>query len=373
MSKYAFKPTAVDGIYTRNGRYYIVASVGGQRIRRRSVCDSGASPSAQLQQAREELAKLQADAAKAKIAGTHGVKKAKRYLWVDAAKRYLAESQNCRSLRQIAGRILYLEETEILDGLRVDEITRDHVIAIYHDRRAHGNAATSSLHFVSLTRTILRRARDSWGWVSKIPAINEKDFHRLEKEGAFDDRRDRVLSYDEEDRLLDAIAPHLQDVVRFALATMLRKSNVFGMRWEYVDFENDVITLPASVMKSKRQHQFPIPQGSDAREILERNRNDTEWVFLYQHGQIKDLDHSGWKGALKRAGIEGLRFHDLRATAATRLANSGCPVHTLARLGAWGDVDILLNRYYRPKAQDLGDYVKAMSRPAKRPALKVVS
>ncbi len=357
-NKYAYKATAVDGIYTRHGRLYIVATVGGQRIRRPAVCDSGTTPATQLQQARDELAKLQADAAKAKIEGVHDVKRPKRMEWREAAKRYLEKRQNRRSLRQIAGRVLWLEETEILAGLHLDEITIEHVEAVYQARKDMGNKCTSALHFVTLIRTIMRFARKK-KWVSEIPEINESDFHDDEPEGAFDDSRDRVLDYDEEDRLLATIAPHLQDVVRLALATGLRKKNVFGLKWEYI--KDGVCTIPGRYMKNKEEHSFPL--DDDALEILDRNRNDTEWVFLYQGNQLKDLDHAGWQGALKRAQIEDFRFHDLRRTYGTRQLLAGVPEHAVQKLGAWKDIKVLYGRYYKPKANDLRDFANMANRP----------
>ena len=189
---------------------------------------------------------------------------------------------------------------------------------------------------------------------------------------SFDDRRDRVLSYAEEERLLAALAPHLRDIFSFGLATLLRKSNTFDMRWSWVDLEHRICTIPSSNMKGKREHSFPL--NDDAVEILRRNlgKND-EFVFTYQNGRIRDLDHKGWVNACKRARVDGFRWHDLRATGATRLANAGVPVHVLAKLGAWADVDILQRRYYRAKPQDLSDYANMAKRPKPKTVLKVVS
>src|SRR5208282_4144419 len=47
----------------------------------------------------------------------------------------------------------------------------------------------------------------------------------------------RVVSPDEEGKLLRNAAPYIQDVIRFALNTGLRTGEIFTLRWSHVDFE----------------------------------------------------------------------------------------------------------------------------------------
>jgi integrase len=47
----------------------------------------------------------------------------------------------------------------------------------------------------------------------------------------------RVVSPDEEGKLLRNAAPYIQDVIRFALNTGLRTGEIFTLRWSNVDFE----------------------------------------------------------------------------------------------------------------------------------------
>ena len=50
--------------------------------------------------------------------------------------------------------------------------------------------------------------------------------------------------------------------------------------------------------------------------------------------------------------IEGLTFHDTRATALTHLAKK-VPVEVLAKISRHKDISLLVNVYYRPKASDI--------------------
>ena len=56
-------------------------------------------------------------------------------------------------------------------------------------------------------------------------------------------------------------------------------------------------------------------------------------VFTYQGKPIASLNTRAWKDALKRAGIENFRWHDLRHTRANWHRQAGPPTHELQRLG----------------------------------------
>jgi integrase len=42
-----------------------------------------------------------------------------------------------------------------------------------------------------------------------------------------------------------------------------------------------------------------------------------------------------WRNACKRAGLKGLRFHDLRHTWASWLMQAGVPAYAIQSLGGW--------------------------------------
>lgn len=80
-------------------------------------------------------------------------------------------------------------------------------------------------------------------------------------------------------------AYHGSFTVRQALRLMphviLRPANIRFLRWEFIDFESNVITFPAETMKKKRLHKVPL--SKQALEIIEQMRHLTgskEFVFL---------------------------------------------------------------------------------------------
>lgn len=65
---------------------------------------------------------------------------------------------------------------------------------------------------------------------------------------------------------------------------------------------------------------------------------------------------ASWRKACKKAGVEGLTFHDLRGTAVTRLAIAGCTVPEIAAIGGHSlkQVTAILDAHYLSRDSQLG-------------------
>jgi integrase len=71
-------------------------------------------------------------------------------------------------------------------------------------------------------------------------------------------------------------------------------------------------------------------------------------VFTFRGQEIANVNTKAWKAALKRAGIEDFRWHDLRHTFATWHRQAGTPTHELQRLGGW-KTGAMVERYAQLK------------------------
>ena len=79
---------------------------------------------------------------------------------------------------------------------------------------------------------------------------------------------------------------------------------------------------------------------------------------------------TAFKGALRRAGIEGLRFHDLRHTFATRLAEKGIDVETIRDLLGHSSITTT-QRYMHSRDERKREAVRLLER--KRAAVELLS
>lgn len=167
------------------------------------------------------------------------------------------------------------------------------------------------------------------------------------KKFVLDNMRYRYLLPEEEPRLMAALTgprAHLRPFVIVALGTGLRLTEQLSLKWQLVDFSRGVITAT----KTKSGRDRDIPMNHDVREALSalrREANGSEYVFSNPHTGTRQKEvKRGFQTALRLAGIEGLRWHDLRATFGTRLGEAGYDAFTIAEL--MGHSDIHTTRRY---------------------------
>ena len=141
----------------------------------------------------------------------------------------------------------------------------------------------------------------------------------------------RVLKPDEETRLLQNATPAIQDVVLYALNTGSRIGEIFSLRWQDVDFDQGMINS----FTHKTQRVRIVPINSEVRRILElwKLGRKNEYVFYNQKTgeRFVDLD-AGLELACRKAEIEGVTWHSLRHTFASRLLERGVDIMTVKEL-----------------------------------------
>jgi integrase len=141
----------------------------------------------------------------------------------------------------------------------------------------------------------------------------------------------RVLKPDEETRLLRNATPAIQDIVLYALNTGSRIGEIFSLRWQDVDLDQSMINS----FSHKTQKIRIVPINSEVRRILEywKLGRKNEHVFYNQKtgGPFVDLD-AGLEQACEKAEIEGVTWHTLRHTFASRLLERGADIITVKEL-----------------------------------------
>ncbi|MDT5270309.1 MAG: hypothetical protein QOH49_2495 [Acidobacteriota bacterium] len=156
-----------------------------------------------------------------------------------------------------------------------------------------------------------------------------------------DNQRTRYLSYDEEKQLLAALDGQdwLRNVITMAIQTGMRRGEIFKLRWFDVDFQRGLIHIRDAKGKDTKTVSRDVPMSEAVREMLERQPKTGGHVFPSPKtgGQLVDIKRP-FGLACDAAKIKDLRFHDLRHTAATRMADAGINVVVIAEILGHGDI-----------------------------------
>ncbi|HSW93574.1 MAG TPA: site-specific integrase [Gammaproteobacteria bacterium] len=270
------------------------------------------------------------DKVKAELWRTHFLDEKPQKTWVEAVMRWLTESQHKRSLNDDKSHLRWLNPH--FKGYFLNQISRDVVDEVAEKKLAEGVSPATVNRMLEIVRAILRKAEREWDWLERAPLI------RMRQE---DTRRIRWLTQEEARRLIQELPQHLANLARFSLATGLRKSNVTNLEWSDVDLIKRHALIHPDQAKTKKA--IPVPLNEMAIEVIRKQiGKHPKFVFTYGGNPIIQCNTKAWKKALKRAGIENFRWHDLRHTWASWHVQNGTSLQELQQLGGWTSFEMVL-------------------------------
>ena len=172
--------------------------------------------------------------------------------------------------------------------------------------------------------------------------------------------RDRIASAEEWVQLTATAAPHLLRFLTIAYAVGPRKGELLKLEWQDVDMRRKEFTL----RKTKNGETRVVPMTPDVcdtfAELYTARRLDTPRVFLY-NGKPWKNPRTAFAAACRRAGITGLRLHDLRHSAATNLRRAG--VDTMTAMKIIGHKSEQMHRRYNTiQSEDLHEAAAKLQR-----------
>jgi integrase len=298
-------------VFKRGANWGIGYSLNGEWVRKMI------GPSKKMAEQAERKIKLEIAAGK-----YLGIKAPKHVIFDNLCGEYLvyseANKESSRRDRTSIKNLLKAFSGRFVSEIRARDLERYMVQRIQND----GVKAATVNREVSCIKHIYTKAVD-WGYVSENHLRSVKKFK--EPPG-----RDRCLSQEEMNQLLDCCPQHIRPVVVTALRTGMRKSEIFRLRWSDVDFVRKCI----KVTKSKNNQSRHIPIDHVLYTLLLRLPRNAEhdFVFSGKHGKPIRSIQTAWQRALSKANITDFRFHDLRHTYASYLASNGTDPGTLMRL-----------------------------------------
>jgi integrase len=240
---------------------------------------------------------------------------------------------------------------------KLNQITRHQIQAFHTAVREEGLAPASCDHYLKLLRHSRNLAVD-WGLLDRNPAAGVKQYNE-------DNKIERYLNKDELRRLLKVLHTNKNrtvcQIALFLLATGARLNEALSARWEYVDREHRVWRIPAA--DSKSRHMRSVPLNDSAIAVLDQldTAGNCEHLFINRKtGKAYTTIYKTWESLRAEAGLDRLRLHDLRHSAASYMAQAGVSLYVIQQVLGHSNPSVT-QRYAHLSAETLLDAANCTS------------
>lgn len=236
---------------------------------------------------------------------------------------------------------LQVLERSALGGLALSACTPAKV-AEYRDQRLKLVAGPTVLRELQVLSAAWNHGLREWGHRSPNPVATIR-------KPAPSRGRTRVLDPTETARLFEALGetrnPWIAPLVKLALATAMRRSELLSLTWTQVDLRRRT----AFLRDTKNGHSRHVPLSPEALAVLEPlPRSADGRVFPTTAPALR----KAFERARERAGLSDLHLHDLRHCATTKLAEALPNVLELAAVTGHRD-QRMLARYFHANPEAL--------------------
>ena len=214
-------------------------------------------------------------------------------------------------------------------------------LAEFRNRRVSDGVRAAQYDLI-LIRHCIKIARLEWG----VPMpTNPVDGIRIPNGIK---RRERRLMKGEYNALMGAAKSCknalIWPIVEFAIETGMRRSEILNLCWENISNQHRI----ASLLDTKNGSKRDVPLTKKATNVLASLPSHTEHIFPTSDYAVRH----GWDRLVKRAGIQDLRFHDLRHEAISRFFEMGLSVPEVALISGHRDYRVL-ERYTHINADSI--------------------
>jgi integrase len=310
------------GIYKRGDIYWILYSYEGKQYRESSGTDN-------KHLARDLLAKRQVEIRGQRL---FDVKKGAKVSFEELAQDFLRfyQERDRRSLNRAETSVKHL--STFFGGKRIADITPE-AIETYVTARLQQHSklgrptrpATVNRELAALSKMFNLAIRHKKADKNPMAAVERLREHNV---------RDRVLSPEEFQRLLEALPSSLHPVINMAYYTGMRRGEILNRRWSQLDLSKGLIRLDGVDTKTQRGRLVPLNVTLTAllKDVMQSPvRCATGHVFHRNGKPIKSL-RGAFEKACRETGLTDFHFHDLRHSAVTNMRRAGIDALTAMKI-----------------------------------------
>ena len=238
----------------------------------------------------------------------------------------------------------------------LDEITNQAVYEFHHRMLAKGFARATCNRALALLKAAYSNGK-RW----KVPGTEINPCSEV-PQFKCNNARERFLSATETQKLKEALEKHtdnpqLKFIIPMLLLTGARKRELFNSRWEHVDLERRIWTVPLS--KSGRTRHIPLsasvvailkqlPRWDGCPYVVPNPKSLQPFTCIFR----------SWNSVRQEAGLPDVHLHDLRHSMASNMINSGRTIYEVAKVLGHSQIRTT-ERYSHLAQQTLLDAVNA--------------
>jgi len=350
-------------VYKRGNQWWVEFTIAGKRVR-----ESAKTTRKTIAKEYERSRKLEFERV---FAGLPSEERSKRLRSVsESIAEYLKGygiDHRPKSIQWAKDRLAHVER--LLGEVLLPDLTEVRIHGYMERRQAEGvSGRTINMELANLSRAVGR------GWTELWPKVRK-----------LEERKDIGIALPEDDevKLLEAAdlskSPLIGRFIRVALLTALRSGEIRNLQWGRIKLEERAFIVGKS--KTRGGAGRWIPMSDELFDVLKAH---ADWFtgrfgetkpeyYLFPFGQSSPKDptrptHSvkkSWYTALRNSGVK-CRFHDLRHTALTKMAEAGVPESTMMALA--GHLSrAMLERYSHVRMKAKRQAVEAMQTAKRAP------
>jgi len=343
------------GVFKRNKRWWVRYTIPGGKQIREHVTFTGIDPEKITEKMAEDyLSILRAEVIQGKY---ENVTKSKSIKFEYLINRYLEYTKSYKTFHSHERDISsskYL--TRFFRGISISNLTswqiEKYLLARQKELTIFGRppSKASLNREIAMLRHMYNKAID-WNLVSKNPATKVKRYPEKPKPL-------NILSNEEFTKLHDAASDFLKPILMVAVCTGMRRTEILTLMRSDINMQEGFIL----VRETKNKEIRTVSISSELKEVLKpiyENGDPEKDVYMFpgKNGLPVKSIQSSFRGALKRSGINHIRFHDLRHCFGSNLATEGVELPVIKKLMGHKNISTTM-RYLHPSPQHEKDAVE---------------